>query len=45
MSAPSEETTEDTTQGVRDDIVDEKDLKRSVVWRYLDFLIESDTKQ
>ena len=44
MSAPLEETTEDTAQGVRDDIVDKKGLKSSVVWRCFGFL-KSDTKQ
>ena len=48
MSDPSEETTEDTAQCVRDDtvddIVDKKGPKSSVVWRYFVFL-KSDTKQ
>ena len=40
ISAPSEET----AQGVRDEIVDKKGLKGSVVWRYF-VLLKSDTKQ
>ena len=47
MSAPSEETTDDTAQGVRDYIVDntvdKQGPKGSLVWRNFCFL-KSDTK-
>ena len=43
-SAPSEETMEDVVQGVRDDIVDKKGPKSSVVWSYFGSL-KSDTEQ